>query len=257
MNRTHSYYATIISLKPSGENNFSVTVLSKELGISYATLYGGPKSKLKSLVSLWNSGILYLYENPDKKQAKITDFDVKNFHESFSKNLFKTYAANLAAELAIKTNCAGSNEECYRIISGFLDGMDLCNEEQSRLGLIRFLWRYIGLLGVQPEVKHCNMCSCNLENSYYNDLNNIFYCENCVKEKAGSLSDSGNAGHLYKLQKEAINYLDSISNLSPKEVRNIVISKESYEEIRIIMFKMLENSIGQKINTFKTGEGIL
>lgn len=254
MNRTHSFYATIISLKPSGENNFSVTILSEELGISYATLYGGPKSRLRSLVSIWNSGIIYLYENPDKNQTKITDFDVKNFHESFSRNLFKTYAANLAAELAIKTKCAGSNEECYKIISGFLDGMDLCTEEQSRLGLVRFLWRFIGLLGVQPEVKHCHLCSCILENSYYNYLSNFFYCENCAKEMSSS---NNSAGNLYIIHKEALDYLDSISNLSPKEVRNIVISKESYEEIRIIMFKMLENSIGQKINTINTGVGIL
>ena len=182
MNRTKSFLATVISIKKVGENNFSVTLLSGQEGISYATLYGGPKSRMKSLVTLWNTGIVYLYENPEKKQTKISDFDVKNFHESFSSNLFKSYAANLAGELAIKTKCAGSSLECYDLIKGFLDGMELCDEKQSRLGLLRFLWRFIGLLGVQPEINHCHLCSCNLENSYYNESDNYFYCEDCAKE---------------------------------------------------------------------------
>lgn len=254
MNRSKTFSATVFSIKPLGENNFSVTLFSALEGISYATLYGGPKSRLKSLVSLWNTGTVYIYENPEKKQAKITDFDVKNYHESFSSSLFKTYAANLAAELAIKTRCAGSNEECFKIVSGFLDGMELCDEEQSRLGLIRFLWRFIGLLGVRPETNLCSQCSCNLEKSYYNDIDNVFYCETCANELILSRKSSGN---FFPCGREATAYLEGVANLSPREARSLSVTKETYAELRQIMFRLLENSIGQKINSISTGVGIL
>ena len=139
MNRSSSTPALVLNLRPLGENNTSVTLITKTEGIIYATLYGGPKSKMRSLVTLWNSGNIFLYENSEKNQIKISDFDVKNYHTSFSQNLFKQYAASLAAELTIKTKCGGSYEECFSLLTGFLDGLDLVNEEQGRLGLIRFL----------------------------------------------------------------------------------------------------------------------
>jgi DNA repair protein RecO (recombination protein O) len=105
MNRNFSTEAIILSIKSSGENNSTVTLLTKSNGILYATLYGGPKSKMKSLVTTWNSGVIYLYENPTVKGLKITDFDVKNYHSSFSQNLFKLWAASLVAEISIKKMC--------------------------------------------------------------------------------------------------------------------------------------------------------
>ena len=94
MNRSTSTSAIVLSLKPLGENNSSVTLLTPESGIVYAVLYGGPKSRLRSLVSQWNSGKVWLYENPEKNQIKISDFEVANYHASFSQNLFKSYAAS-------------------------------------------------------------------------------------------------------------------------------------------------------------------
>ena len=139
MNRSSQTPALVLTIKPLGENNSSVTLLTPQNGIVYATLYGGPKSKLRSLVAQWHSGQVWLYNNSEKNQIKINDFEVKNYHSSLGQNLFKMYAASIATELAIKTHCAGSNEECFKLLSGLLDGMELSNEEQSRLGLVRFL----------------------------------------------------------------------------------------------------------------------
>ena len=50
----------VISLKPQGENNSLVCCFAENLGIIYASMYGGAKSRLRSLVSPWNSGTLYL-----------------------------------------------------------------------------------------------------------------------------------------------------------------------------------------------------
>lgn len=256
MQRSSSSQAIILSLKPLGENNSSVTLISPENGISYATLYGGPKSKMRSLVAQWNSGQIWLYENPEKKQTKISDFEVKNYHSSFSESLFKAFAANLAAELVIKTRCAGSNEQCFTLLSGFLDGMDLCDEEQSRVGLIRFLWRYLELLGVQPDAVYCAHCGQDFlsrlfapkEISYYNSIENNFICKLPEKE---ALS------YCIPISSNAVKYLAAISTLTPAEVRKIKIDKEEYEQIKQIVFFLIENNIEQKLNSIQTGIGIL
>ena len=260
MNRSSSTNAIILSLRPLGENNSSVTLLTPEDGIVYAVLYGGPKSRLRSLVSQWNSGKVWLYENPEKNQIKISDFEVVNYHPSFSQNLFKSYAASLAAEIAIKTRCAGSASQCHRLVSGFFDGMELCDEEQSRLGLLRFLWRYLELLGIQPNSHAC--CNCGktfLDTrfapnavSYYNGMENSFICPDCVE--SGGSSQSGN---MINVHFSAVQYLSALTVLSPSEARKLSIDQEVYGQIRQLVFFLIENSIDQKLNSIETGMGIL
>ena len=228
MNRSYSTNAIVLNLKPSGENNSTVTLLTPDKGIIYATLYGGPKSKMKSLVAQWHSGKIWLYDNPEKKQTKISDIEVVNYHPSFGQNLFKMFAASLAAEIAIKTKCSGSPEQCFKLVHGLFDGMELCDEEQSRLGLIRFLWRYLALMGVQPEADSDEAFAPEAV-SYYN----------------GSLSS------------QAVGYLSSISKLEPSKVRQLSVSKDTYCELKDFVFYLISSNIGTELNTIKTGIGIL
>ena len=260
MNRSSCSDAIILSLKPLGENNSSVTLLTPDNGIIYAVLYGGPKSRLRSLVAQWNSGKVWLYENPEKNQIKISDFEVTNYHATFSQNLYKSYAASLAAELAIKTRCAGSAAQCHRLVSGFLDGMELCDEEQSRLGLLRFLWRYLELLGVQPSSHACCSCGKNFLDSqfapkaisYYNSIENSFICPACIESGGSSQRENIISVHF-----DAVQYLSALTVLSPSEARKLSIDEEVYGQIRQLVFFLIENSIDQKLNSIETGMGIL
>ena len=260
MNRSSCSNAIILSLRPLGENNSSVTLLTPEAGIVYAVLYGGPKSRLRSLVAQWNSGKVWLYENPEKNQIKINDFEVSNYHSSFSQNLYKSYAASLAAELAIKTRCGGSADLCFRLVSGFLDGMELCDEEQSRLGLLRFLWRYLELLGVQPSSHSCFECGRNFLDSqfapkaisYYNSIENSFICPMC-----GENTSSSDKEKMISIEHNAVQYLSALTLLSPAEARKLSIDEETYGQIRQLVFFLIENSIDQKLNSIETGMGIL
>lgn len=254
MNRTTSNNAIVLSLKTLGENNFSVTILTREQGVIFGTLYGGPKSKLRSLVSQWNAGVIYLYENQEKNQIKISDFDVKKFHDSFSENLFKSFASSLAAEIVIKTRCGGSNQQVFDLVSGFFDGMELSDEAQSRVGLIRFLWRYLEILGVQPDSSSCSFCGKSFlsefapdSNSYYNVGANSFICRECYNKDE----------IVYPLSTLGAVYLTGLTNLQPAEARKLKIDKETYQQIKQIVFYLIEKNIETKLNTLETGRGIL
>ena len=55
----------------------------------------------------------------------------------------------------------------------------------------------------------------------------------------------------------ALIYLNAVTSLSPSQVRKMQIDKEEYEQIKQILFFLLQNSIEQKINSIETGIGIL
>src|SRR5574344_284852 len=104
MNRNWSTTAQILSVRQSGEDNRSVTMLTKDKGIIQAVLYGGPKSRLRSLVAPYHSGTIWLYTDEVRKSTKISDFDVLSYRSELRESLFKTCAAGLCAELAVKTH---------------------------------------------------------------------------------------------------------------------------------------------------------
>lgn len=239
--------ATVISIKPSGENNYSVTFLTQKEGILYATLYGGPKSKLKSLVSPWNSGTAY-FSITNNHSYKISDFDVKTYHLSFRESLLKFWQASLAAEIIIKTKCGGSPEKCWALVNGFLDGLDFCSEdEQCTAGLLRFLWRYLNLLGLQLDTEFCCNCGEKLTSyGFYNSSENGFSCQVCNQNKTSLLLD----------QKGLI-YLNAISKLSPKEVRNTPLSSDSVSLLKQLLYYLIENATGSQLTCLKNAAGIL
>lgn len=259
--------ALILSVKNSGENNRLVSFLTKEDGILSAILYGGPKSRLRSLVSPFNFGQIYLYNDEAKHSSKITDFDAKKYHLSFRESLFKTWAANLAVEVVIQTQCAGSPQECYTMLNGFLDGLDLLDESQGQTGLIRFLWRFIGLLGVQPDTNCCHHCrqpffSGNLtENTIqyksggaiYSHSENGFICSNCQ----ALVMDTADKAAFSELSSKSVVYLQATSVCEPSVSRNMKLLPEEISNLKNFVFSILESAVGSKIKTLHSGIGIL
>lgn len=261
MSQSFSTPALIFSIKPLGENNSSVCFFTETEGILYATMYGGHKSKLKSLVSPWNSGIAYFSKSTTTQFLKITDFEPKNYHLSFRQNLYKFWSASLAAELVIKTKCAGSIDKSWTLLNGFLDGLELCKEKnQCTAGLIRFLWRYIDLMGIKPDSSRCSHCgqifftSKNLtdtvsytnKGAVFNPQENSFICQSCTNEKVP-----------FFLKNEALQYLTAITTLTPSQTRLIPLDEEAAYQIKQLVFFLAETSCNSKLKSIETGMGIL
>lgn len=265
--RNISKEALILTSKTVGENNRLVTWLSKEDGILTSVLYGGPKSKNRSLVSPWNSGILYLYNDESKHSSKINDFDVKKYHPTFRESLFKSWAANLASEIVIETKCGGSFLEVWTLLNGFLDGLDLVNEEQGQTALIRFLWRYLGILGVQCPEYECAKCgkpfySGNLSQNdveyksggaIYSQAENGFICNDCSYEN----SDTESRHAFFTLSSKAVSYLEATSKFEPQISRRITLSGAEVIQLKALVYSLIESACGKKLKSLQSGIGIL
>ncbi len=275
MNRNSRIDALVLAVKPTSLDNRSVCLLTKD-GIEWATLFGGPKSKLRGAVSPWNSGVAYLYKNEEKGSAKITDFDVKKYHPSFRENLFKSFAAALAGEIVQKSSAAGSPGQCYVLLNGFLDGMDLCDEGAARLGLLRFLWRYVDLLGVRPQADSCPRCQKDffseglvdgdgalnfvqsaLESNLggkkyflYSQAENAFVCPDCFSpnEKGHRLSEAA----LYYLNVSTQKQLAGMA-----AARKAVISGRDVMDLKAFLHELVESALGIKLKALESGKGVL
>lgn len=248
--------SVILSLKDSGECNRIVKAVSAENGIFNAMLYGGSKSRLKSLVQPFYSGILYIYSDEQRNSAKITDFDVQNCHLSFRTSLLKSWAASFASEIVLKTKCAGDPASAFVLLCAFLDGIDSVNENEVRLGILRFLWRYIGLLGLQPEPRTCCSCGAYLlsheQNANYIGRQNGFVCTDCISFGAESRTSEN-----FRIDLDSLTYLTAINELPPGQVRKLLVPAESMDNMKRLLYSMIEKACGIQLETLKSGIGIL
>ena len=251
--RNSSTPATILAVKQALENNRTVTLLTPSDGIVYATLFGGPKSRLRSLASPFNCGTAWLYRDETKKSCKLTDFDVKTYHPSFNENLFKAYAASFAGEIVMKSRCGGSPEQAFYLLNGLLDGMELSDENNSRLGLVRFLWRYSSLLGVRPDTQFCCQCGKPLadDSVLYSESDNGFVCSDCIPRGSVQRADT------FILSGNAVTYLQAVSVLQPREVREIVIDEPTLLELRDFCYSFIQSACSTKFLSLESGLSIL
>lgn len=243
--------ATILKIALTGESNRLVTYLTSENQIATSTLYGGPKSKLRSLVSPFHAGTLYIYTDPVRKTSKITDFDVSSFRPALREDLYKNWAATLCSELVLKTFAGGQLEgNVFSLVNGFLDGLDLVSENEARLGTIRFLWRYLGELGLQPDVTECFSCGTEFDRSeesesvLYSAGENGFLCKFC--------KNSAKAPGSLEISKNALLYLQALQFLSPKEVRSVSIDSKTFGQLQELVFYLINRATSFSLNTLES-----
>lgn len=250
MNRNSETEATVLALKQVGEQNRLVTLFTPKDGVITALLYGGPKSKLRAMVSPYHRGRIWLYTDSVKKSCKITDFDVQNFRPGIRENLFKTWAASLCAEIIIKTYAQG--ESTYKLVQGFLDGLDIAQDQQARLGLLRFLWRYQCELGLQYNTATCIQCGALLsgfapeEEAMPLQSGGGFLCPDCCKAGASK------AALMKSLPIEGILYLQAIENSSPQEVRLLKIKQNTFNSLQGFLFERTAKCTDNRLKTLET-----
>lgn len=250
MNRNLRKSVTILACKTVGEQNRLVTMLTAEDGVCTALLYGGPKSKLRSLVSPYHTGTIWLYTDAAKKSTKITDFDVTSFRPSLRENLYKSWAAALCAELLIKTCATGS--EVFKIANGFLDGLNLSSEEAAKAGTVRFLWRYQQELGVQCDTQFCAICGADFARfagdqlGLYSAVNAGFLCPHCTADGLAS-NDKG-----FSIFVEGIKYLNGVTNLAPKQSRALPLSEAAFHQLEELCFFLTNQAADGHLKTLES-----
>ena len=260
MNRNSIVQGLVLATKPVGENNRLATVLTPDRGVLTAMVFGGRKGKLRSSVSPYHSGTMWLYIDAVKQSIKVNDFDPVKYRSEIRTNLYKTYAAAFCAEIIIKNHCFASNvitpnhfedtTELWVLVNAFLDGLHASSENDARTGTLRFIWRYLSHLGIQCDTSMCSYCQNPV--SWYSIQEQNFLCNDC-----SHYEHKNNSSLLFQVSNESIAYLEAIMNLEPKEVRAIKLSQQSIQELHELLFYLIQQATHSKLQTLDAGRGIL
>ena len=268
MERNFYTDALILSSRLFGETNRILTLLTPDKGIFDAILYGGRKSKLRSLASPFHTGRIWLYNDEAKHSVKITDFDVQKFRPALHENLYKSMAAAFCSELLIKTR-GGNEDSQYSVLwvltNGFLDGLELIDEKGAELGLLRFIWRFLAVQGEQPDISSCCVCDtpfCSDDIIGNSEKNMLSYTAYYDESKQGFLCNDCSTGiqaasYRFPLSAEACAYLRAVNELTPKETRQIMLHTESVHQMHDILMYLAEKCAGSKLQTLESAKGIL
>ena len=147
MSRTLVREVLVLSVRSSGESNREATLLSAEEGIVRATVFGGPKSKLRAHVAPFHSGTMWLYRDPVRDSLKVTDFDVRSWRPLLRELLERSWAATAVMD-TIRSSHGGGGAwpEALALADGTLDALELADADGAALALVRFLWDAPGRL---------------------------------------------------------------------------------------------------------------
>jgi DNA repair protein RecO (recombination protein O) len=152
MPRTFTFTALVLRTRPSGESNREAWFLTAEEGLLRATVFGGPKSRLRAHVAPFHSGPLWIYRDPVRDSRKVTDFDVLRWRPGIREAYDRTMAADALAETILASHGGGGNwEAAFTLAGNTLDALEGAEDRHCLPILLRFFWNWLDILGLRPE----------------------------------------------------------------------------------------------------------
>ncbi|WP_461255376.1 DNA repair protein RecO [Treponema sp. R80B11-R83G3] len=282
MSRTSVCTALVLRNRPSGESNSEVTLLAAEEGVIKATVFGGPKSKLRAHSAPYNSGQVWIYRDKSKDYAKITDFDVHSWRAGLRELYERTMTAAAIAETILSSHGGGGEwQTALTLATETLDTLETANEELCQRLLIHFLWRWSGFLGIQPHLETCAACgkdaNCNIaKNSNANnkiagnsatnsvasnsgtDGNTLWYsaredaifCSSCVAANSAVTNCAAKQQNLLQLNPGSRRWLSAVSALEAARIHRYSMDKKSFNEAKSLVTAVLSSAIGKRLNSW-------
>ncbi|HON88307.1 MAG TPA: DNA repair protein RecO C-terminal domain-containing protein [Spirochaetales bacterium] len=224
--RNITAYVTILHTKDSPSGGKFVTCLSNEYGLIECFLFGGSKSKYRSLVLPWHTGRIWLYKDSKHDLKKICDFDPECLFAAVRSCYESIMLANWASELMIKTHGLGGTgfsvmQELLTTIEAVVTQptFNAPVAELMRACKILFGVKVLNSTGYFQKTYACEHCTgTNTENSvlYYSQNTMGFVCEACSDE--GSLPVQNEAvkllfAALEKPMYECLTDVDALTSL--------------------------------------------
>ena len=168
VNRSSQQEALVLRVRPFGESHASVDLLGAEDGLIPAVAYGlrSRRSSLRGKVVPFARGEAWLYRDPRQERSKINDFAVDRYALDLQHDLTAYYHASLWAELAWRSHASGdTGAAAFQLLAEGLDllqgiglperALTVSPEARARQVGLGVLWRYLALLGMQPDLDYC------------------------------------------------------------------------------------------------------
>jgi DNA repair protein RecO (recombination protein O) len=248
MLRTFTYSALVLRIRPAGEANREAFFLTAEAGILAATLYGGPKSRLRSHVAPFHRGTLWLYHDPVRDSWKVTDFDVRSWRPGIREDFNRSMTAFALAETVLAAHGGGGNwAEALALTDRALDALEGSDEGAARRIGIHFLWNWADILGVRPHLDRCASCACEAapdEVLYYAPGDGGLHCASCVGLSAAGGGRRGPSA-LSPLGAGGRRWLKAVESLDPALLGRYTLDGESLRQAKSLVTAILRGVLGR------------
>jgi DNA repair protein RecO (recombination protein O) len=251
MTRNADYTALVLRSRPSGESNLDVWLLTAEAGLLRATVFGGPKSRLRAYVSPFHSGQALIYHEPVKDTRKFCDFDVRSWRPGLRELYERAMAADAAAETVLASHGGGGNwDRALALAEAALDALALADSETCGRILLHFLWQWSDFLGIRPGFEHCSHCGKNTNAGgmlWYSPGEGGMVCDACLDAGQGIRHEAHLLEGLLEAGPGCRRWLETILGLPPSQLNRYTLDKKSFAEARALATAVLAEALGKRL----------
>jgi DNA repair protein RecO (recombination protein O) len=261
MARSFTYSALVLRVRPSGESNRDAWFLTAEEGILRATVFGGPKSRLRAHVASFHRGKLWVYHDPVRDSRKVTDFDVLSWRPGLRERYERSAAAAAVAETILASLGGGGGwPGALALADGALEALEGADEPLCRRVLIHFLWNWADILGLRPELNRCASCACEAPGDgvlWYSGREGVMLCPSCMVRAPGRTGPGGgpaefeNPGPLLPVGPGARSWLGRTADLAPSVLGRYTMDGASAREAALLVTELLAAALGKKLTTWE------
>jgi DNA repair protein RecO (recombination protein O) len=250
VSRTFILQALVLKTLNSGESNRDAWFLTAEEGIIRATVFGGPKSRLRAHVAPFHRGTLWIYHDPVRDSRKVTDFDVRSWRPGLRELYERTMAAGATADTILASHGGGGAwEEALNLADSVLDALENAGEEGCLRIFVHFLWKWAAFLGLRPELA----CACGAPADgllWFDRREGIFLCPSCA-----GLGDSGGGApaettDFLPLNPGGRRWLRGVENLDPAQLTRYIPDPVSLRQIRAALVSLMAGILGRELSTW-------
>jgi DNA repair protein RecO (recombination protein O) len=241
------YEAHALRARESPGGSRILTLMTAEAGLVDVFVFGGPKSKLRSLASPYASGRAFVYLDPVKDFQKLSDFDVRDSYPALRDELGRLWAAGLTAELLIKTSGGGGDYPLVlELALDCLAALDRSETGRAEAPIFLFLWRLVNLLGLGPDPTSCSICGRELRPSQgaaYSFALESFLCPSCA---AG-------ADRALRLGTGVLRWLSRSLELPFAEAVRLVLLPETVATLKSLLFGLARMAAESPLASLESG----
>ena len=180
MDRNIQTRAIVLSVRKYGELHKAVTILSPDLGLVDAIIFGGRKGKKTALAPLFSISTLQLYHNPLKKEYSVTEGESSFIPQGITEDLACTYTASFFCEIISKTP-TDEPEQTFSLLRDALTALEADCGARKRI-TAAFIWKLMQISGTAPDLEYCPVCDrkyADDETLFFSNPMNTPCCKSC------------------------------------------------------------------------------
>lgn len=245
MSRSASRRALVLRTRASGESNREAWMLCEGEGILRATVFGGPKSRLRALAAPFHSGRAWIYHNPVKDSRKLEDFDAQSLRPGIRELYERAMSAEALAQTVIESRGGGGGwDGALALAEEALDALAEADAPGCAVALSWFLWRWVDFLGLRPDLLACASCgrpALDEGAAAFSPRQGGALCRNCRPQDA--------RGGLLPLGRPCANWIAEALRAAPGLV--CAPDDEPLREAKAIACAILAESLGRRLGSWE------